>query len=351
MTLDVTGSYRYPNPDAAWLAQHVEEIIEPDIEIVDSHHHIWSQPGNHYSIEDLSADVLTGHKVLATVFVQAFYGYRSTGPEALRCVGETEQIEAAANQARKQGSTFAPCAAIVGFADLMLGSGVRDVLNEHQAASPSRFCGVRHSVARDPHFPDGIVLRPAPANRLAEPSFRAGLVTLADCGLSFDAMIYHCQLKELAAAAQAVPQLPIVLDHFGCVIGVGPYVGREPETFNAWRKDIQLLAKSPNVSVKLGGMGMIICGAKFHERALPPSSLELAQAWRPYVETCIEAFGVQRCMFESNFPVDKGMFSYLVLWNAFKRLVAGASAREKSMLLCTNAARFYKLQGIIDNAN
>lgn len=350
MTLDVTGTYRYPNPDAAWLAQHVEEIIEPDIEIVDPHHHIWSQPGNPYSIEDLSTDVLTGHKVLATVFVQAHHGYRRTGPEALRCVGETEQIEAAASEAQKIGSAFEPCAAIVGFADLMLGAGVRDVLDAHRAASPARFQGVRHSVARDPHFPNGIVLRPALVNMLAEPSFRVGLATLAEYGLSFDAMIYHCQIKELAAASQAAPELSIVLDHFGCLIGVGPYVGREQETFNAWRKDIQLLAQSPNVSVKLGGMGMIICGAKFHERALPPSSLELAQAWRPYVETCIEAFGVQRCMFESNFPVDKGMFSYPVLWNAFKRLTAGASAREKSMLLCTNAARFYKLQKILCNA-
>lgn len=350
MALDVTGSYRYPNPDAAWLAQHVEEIIEPDIEIVDPHHHIWNQPGNRYSIEDLSADVLTGHKVLATVFVQAHHGYRNTGPEALRCVGETEQIEAAAKEAQKKGSTFDPCAAIVGFADLMLGQGVRDVLDAHRTASPARFRGVRHSVARDPHFPNGIVLRPATENMLAEPGFRAGLVTLAEYGLSFDAMIYHCQIKELAAASQAVPGLSIVLDHFGCLIGVGPYAGREQETFSAWRKDIQLLAQSPNVSIKLGGMGMIICGAKFHERALPPSSLELAQAWRPYVETCIEAFGVERCMFESNFPVDKAMFSYPVLWNAFKRLTVGASALEKSMLLCTNAARFYKLQKIIGNA-
>ena len=184
---------------------------------------------------------------------------------------------------------------------------------------------------------------------LADPNFRDGLATVAKYGLSFDAMLYHSQIKELAQAAQAIPELPIVLDHFGCIIGVGPYVGHEQETFNAWRKDIQLLAQSPNVSIKLGGMGMIICGARFHERALPPSSQELAEAWRPYVETCIESFGVERCMFESNFPVDKAMFSYPVLWNAFKRLTAGASARDKASLLYANAARFYKLQGILDD--
>lgn len=350
MALDVTGAYRYPDPDAAWLTRHVEDILEPDIPIVDAHHHIWEQPGNVYGIDDLRADVSTGHKVVATVFVQAHYAYRSTGREALRCVGETERIEQIANEARAQSRTtrnagpFSPCAAIVGFADLMLGKEVAQVLEAHRAASPERFRGVRHSVSRDPHFPDGIVLRPAPANMLAEPRFRAGLATLAEHGLSFDAMLYHCQIGELAAAAQAVPDLPIVLDHFGCIVGVGPYVGRERETFSAWRQDIQRLARSPNVSVKLGGMGMIICGARFHERALPPTSRELADAWRPYVQTCIEAFGVERCMFESNFPVDKAMFSYPVLYNAFKRLTAGASAREKALLLGANAARFYRIQ-------
>ncbi|MBC7707410.1 MAG: amidohydrolase family protein [Rhodoferax sp.] len=343
MALDVTGSYRYPNPDIAWLAKHVEEILEPEIPIIDPHHHIWNQEGNPYSIDDLSADVASGHQVIATVFVQAHHGYRTTGPEALRCVGETERIEEAANAAQRNDDKCKLCAGIVGFADLTLGRRVGEVLDAHRKAAPARFRGVRHGVARDPHFPNGIVLRPAPPNMLADPEFRAGLTTLAEYGLSFDAMLYHCQIKELAAMAQAIPELPIVLDHFGCIIGVGPYIGREQDTFRTWRDDIRLLAQSPNVSIKLGGMGMIICGARFHERALPPSSRELADAWRPYVETCIEAFGAERCMFESNFPVDKAMFSYPVLWNAFKRLTAGASASEKAALLHATAARFYKL--------
>ena len=343
MALDITGAYRYPNPNIAWLAKHVEEILEPEIPIIDPHHHIWSQEGNPYSIDDLSADVASGHNVIATVFVQAHHGYRTTGPEALRCVGETERIEEAANAAQQIDDKFNLCAGIVGFADLTMGRRVGEVLDAHRIAAPKRFCGVRHGVARDPLFPNGIVLRPAPPNMLADPAYRAGLATLVEYGLSFDAMIYHCQIKELAETAQAIPDLPIVLDHFGCIIGVGPYVGREQETFRTWRDDIRLLAQSPNVSVKLGGMGMIICGARFHERALPPSSIELADAWRPYVETCIEAFGAERCMFESNFPVDKPMFSYPVLWNAFKRLTAGASASEKAALLHATAARIYKL--------
>ena len=346
MALDVTGAWRYPHPNAAWLARHVEEILEPALPIVDAHHHIWDQPGNVYGIDDLNEDAASGHRIVATVFVQAHHGYRSTGPEALRCVGETERIEAIANAAQRDGGPFRPCAGIVGFADLTLGRRVADVLDAHRIASPTRFCGVRHSVARDPHFPNGIVLRPAPPHLLADREFRAGLATLAEYGLSFDAMLYHRQIGELADVAKALPHLSIVLDHFGCLIGVGPYVGREQETFAAWRDDIRRLAKSPNVSVKLGGMGMIICGARFHERALPPASAELAQAWRPSVETCIEAFGPERCLFESNFPVDKAMFSYAVLWNAFKRIAAGASASEKALLFHANAARIYKLQGL-----
>ncbi len=347
MALDATGSYRYPDPDSAWLARHVEDILEPTLPIIDPHHHIWKQPGNIYGIEDLKADVFSGHNVIATVFVQAHHGYRTSGPEALRCVGETETIEGLAQAIPDGAGGPRLCAGIVGFADLTLGDGVREVLDAHLAAAPARFKGVRHSVARDPHFPDGIVLRPAPANLLANPNFRAGMALLAEYGLSFDAMLYHCQLQELASAAQAVPDLSIVLDHFGCIIGVGPYVGQERETFSAWRRDIQLLAESPNVSIKLGGMGMIICGARFHELALPPSSDALARAWRPYVETCIEAFGVDRCMFESNFPVDKAMYSYPVLWNTFKRLTSGASASEKASLLHANAARIYKLNQVL----
>ena len=347
MALDVTGAYRYPDPDPAWLARHREDILEPGLPIIDAHHHIWQQAGNVYGIEDLRADVSSGHNVIATVFVQAHHGYRTSGPEALRCVGETEAIEGLAQAAAQRGGAPRLCEGIVGFADLTLGEGVRAVLDAHLGVAPARFKGVRHSVARDPHFPEGIVLRPAPANLLAHPHFRAGMTILAEYGLSFDAMLYHCQIQELASAAQAMPDLSIVLDHFGCIIGVGPYVGQERETFRRWQSDIRLLAQSPNVSIKLGGMGMIICGARFHELALPPSSDALARAWRPYVDTCIEAFGVDRCMFESNFPVDKAMYSYTVVWNAFKRLTAGASASEKASLLHATAARVYKLDHVL----
>lgn len=343
VSLDITGRYRYPQPRPAWLARHTEEIIDPDLPIVDPHHHLWEQDGNAYLVDEFAADLSSGHRIVATVFVQAHYGYRNSGPDELRSVGETEKVARMAEAACARGVSATVAAGIVGFADLMLGERVAPVIEAHLAAAGGRFRGVRHSVSRDPNFPDGIVLRPAPAGMLADGRYRAGLATAASYGLSYDAMLYHRQLPELTDAARALPELAIVLDHFGCVIGVGPYRGHERETLATWRDDLAQLAACPNVSVKLGELGMIICGPSWHERPTPPTSAELADAWRPQVETCIELFGAERCMFESNFPVDKGMFSYPVLWNAFKRLAAGASADEKEALFQNTATQFYRL--------
>lgn len=343
MGLDVTGRYRYPPPRQQWLAQRREPILYPDIPIIDAHHHLWEERENRYLLDDLIEDAASGHRVVATVCVQAHYGYRSAGPEELLCVGETERIVALRTVAKQRELVTDVAAGIVGFANLLLGDRVAAVLEAHIEAAPENFRGVRHSVSRDPHFPDGIVLRPAPAGLLSDASYRAGLATVQRHGLSYDAMLYHRQIPELTAMAMALPGLPIVLDHFGCIIGVGPYEGQEHETFRHWRADMTALARCPNVHVKLGGLGMIVCGARWHERTQPPTSVELADAWRPYVETCIESFGADRCMFESNFPVDKAMFSYAVLWNAFKRLAQGASAPERQFLFHDTAARVYRL--------
>jgi L-fuconolactonase len=343
MSLDITGRYRYPPPRADWLALHQEDIIEPDLPIIDAHHHIWEEPGNPYLLDDFAADLASGHAIEASVFVQAHYGYRETGPEVLRPVGETEKIVALVTEVEVRGISTKVCAAIVGHADLMLGSDVAAVIDAHIAVAGDRFKGVRHSVSRDSHFPGGIVLRASPSGMLANPAYRAGLATVARYGLSYDAMLYHQQIPELTEVARAMPKLPIILDHYGCMIGVGHYEGCEAETFREWRASMAELAACPNVSVKLGGMGMIICGADWNERPAPPSSTELAAAWTPLVESCIEMFGVERCMFESNFPVDKGMYSYAVLWNAFKRIAQGASADEKAALFRDTAARVYRI--------
>jgi L-fuconolactonase len=339
--LDITGRYRYPPPNPEWLSRYVEPVLDPDLPIVDAHHHLWEESGHPYLLDEILADVGDGHRIDATVFVQAHYGYRTNGPTQLAPVGETEKVAQIAATAQRENCPTRIAAAIVAFADLTLGHRVEAVLDAHREAAGPAFRGVRHSVSRDPLFPNGIVLRPSPEGMLANTDYRDGLRTLASCGLSYDAMLYHRQIPELTAVARDIPDLPIVLDHVGCIIGVGPYEGREHETFVAWRHDMAELAANPNVTVKIGGFGMIIGSARWHERDQPPGAEELAAAWRPYVETCIELFDADRCMFESNFPVDKAMYSYRTLWNAFKRLTADASPDERHTLFAGTASRVY----------
>lgn len=343
MGLDVTGRYRYPVPNPAWLVRAREEAIEPDLPIIDPHHHLWEEAGTPYLLNELLADLGEGHRIDATVFVQADYGYRTGGPAHLAPVGETEAVAAIAAEAARRGTSTVVAAGIVAHADLMLGDAVEDVLAAHADAADGRLRGIRHSVSRDALFPDGIVLRPSPAGMLADPAYRAGLARVQAASLVYDAMLYHRQIPELTALAQAMPDLPIILDHIGCIIGVGPYEGRAEESFQRWSQDMADLSRCANVRVKIGGFGMIICGARWHERDTPPSSAELADAWRPYVDRCISLFGADRCMFESNFPVDKAMYSYGTLWNAFKRLTAGASATEKHALFAGTATASYSL--------
>jgi len=343
VALDVAGLYRYPDPDPRWLALHSEPILEPSLPIVDGHHHLWEEPGKRYLAADLIADVSTGHNIVATVFVQCHYAYRKTGAEHLRPVGETERIESLSREIAATHPALRACSAIVGFANLLAPDLLASTLDAHLAASPARFRGVRQSVARDSHFPDGIVIRPAPAGMLSEERFVRSVRMLARRKLTFDALLYHEQIVELTRLARAAPDTTIVLNHVGCPIGVGWYRDRERETFADWQRDLRALAQCPNVHIKLGGLGMIITGARFHMEPTPPTSMQLAAAWRPYFDTCIEVFGTRRCLFESNFPVDKAMCSYAVLWNTFKRVASGASPAQKADLFEHTARRLYRL--------
>lgn len=343
MALDVSGQYRYPSPNPTWLAQRVEEVIEPELPIIDPHHHLWIEDGVPYLGAEIMADLASGHRIDSTVFVQAHYGYRSELPPELAPVGETEKVRAISTACAEAGCPTRVAEGIVAFADLTRGGEVDEVIDAHLAAAQGALRGVRHGVSRDSHFPDGIVLRPAPAGLLQDQHYRAGLRAVRDAGLSYDAMLYHQQLRELSDLARVMPDLPIVLDHMGTLLGVSPYESRRDETFAEWRRDMTELARCENVTVKIGGLGMIIGGARWHQRPAPPSSQELAEAWRPQVETCIELFGAQRCMFESNFPVDKAMYSYRTVWNAFKRLTATASSAEREALFAGTAAKTYRL--------
>ena len=330
--------------NSGWLEQHREDVIEPDLPICDPHHHLWDWETHRYLLPDLLADLGSGHNVRSSVFIECTAMYRADGPGSLRPLGETEFVNGAAAMAAsgRYGGVRA-CAGIVGFANLSLGAPVEAVLEAHRSAAGDRFKGVRHISAQDPSG----TIRPAhtqpPPGLLGDARFREGFARLRPLGLSFDAWLFHPQIPELAALARAFPEQPIVLNHAGGPLGVGPFRGQREAIFPQWRKDMQALARCGNVQVKLGGLGMRVIGYDLHKRPWPPGSEELARLWRPYIETCIDAFTPRRCMFESNFPVDKVSGSYRVYWNAFKRLAAGASAEEKSALFHDTAAAFYRL--------
>ncbi len=334
--------FQHPAPNPAWLAQHSEPVIDPALPIIDPHHHLWERDGARYYLDELLADTEGGHNVVATVFAQCAWAYRSDGPEALRPVGETEFVAAIAAESARRASKTRACAGIVGYADMRLGADVGAVLDAHIAAGGGRFRGIRHLTARSEAFIASIA-PPPPAGLMRSAPFHAGIAQLERRGLSFDGWLYHTQIDEFTELAQAFPGITMVLDHVGGPLGLGPYRGRRDEVFADWHASMRRLAECPNACVKLGGLGMLVAGFGFHEQPRPPSSEVLATAWRPYMEACIAAFGPQRCMFESNFPVDKAVCGYGVLWNAFKRITAAASATERAALFHDTAARVYKI--------
>src|SRR5689334_18390068 len=328
-----------------WLGKRREAALEPDLPIVDPHHHLIDRPeSGTYLLPDLLKDIASGHNIIATVYLEWLSMYRADGPVEMRPVGEVEFANGIAAMAASgsYGKTRV-CAGIVGHADLALGAPVRKVLEAMIVAGGGRFRGIRHIASMDPDQAAWGATAVRPMGLLRDSKLREGFAQLAPLGLSFDAWVYHPQLGDVVDLARAFPQTPICLNHVGGAIGLGRYKGKRDEAFAEWSARIKELAACPNVHVKLGGLGMKMFGFDVHEGKLPPSSEQLATLWRPYVETCIAAFGPNRAMFESNFPVDKGSYSYGVYWNACKRLAQGASAAEKADLFRGSASRFYRL--------
>jgi L-fuconolactonase len=327
-----------------WLDQRREEIIEPELPIIDPHHHLWDRPNYRYLFPELLADVGSGHNIRATCYEQAREMYRATGPEELKSLGETQFVGgvAAMSESGKYGPTRC-IAGIIGFVDLQLGSRAKDVLERHIAVSNGRLRGIRNGSTWSDDPTIKTFTAGTPKGLLLDKSFREGFAALAPVGLAFDGWMFQTQLDDLVDLARAFPQTTIVLNHCGGPLAIGPYAGKREEAFAEWRDRIRKIGALPNTYVKLGGLGMKMIGFTFYENPEPPSSQELEKAWRPYIETCIEAFGPQRAMFESNFPVDKGTCSYQVLWNTFKRIAAGYSADEKAALFSGAAAKAYRL--------
>ena len=332
-----------------WLALTPEETLEPDLPICDPHHHFWDYrtariPFQRYLLHELADDMNSGHNVRSTVFVEARSMYRIDGPDEMKPVGEVEFVQglAAASATGLYGPGRA-AAAIVGHADLNLGDGVKPVLEALQAASPNRFRGIRHTVTWDDN-PD---VENTPAHKIkgqmSNDSFRAGAKVLAGMGHSLEGWMFFTQLEELAEFAKAVPDLTIILCHVGGLLGTGPYAGRIEEVKATWTKGIAAAAAQPNIYMKIGGIGMPSVGFDWHLRDNPIGSEELASNMAPIVNHCIEQFGPTRCMFESNFPVDKVSYSYNVMYNAFKRITKDYSASERADMFHDVAAKVYRV--------
>jgi predicted TIM-barrel fold metal-dependent hydrolase len=340
-----------------------EAILEPDLPIIDPHHHLWDrrmfpkppepvhpfikaiEPAQRYLLDELLADMNSGHDVRATVFLECRAMYRADGPEHLKCIGETEFVNGvAAMSASGIYGTKRACAGIVGNVDLTLGDRAKEVLELQIEAGNGRFRGIRNSASSDP---DPAVLGPLAGRApgfYREAKFREGFKALAPLRLSFDAWLLEPQLPDVIDLARAFPETSIILDHVGTPLGIGSYQGKLKDRFDIWRDNIRALAKSENVSVKLGGLAMAFCNFPSFLSPTPAPSEQIAKEWAPYLETCIEAFGPNRCMFESNFPVDMGSCTYAVLWNAFKRFAAKYSADEKKALFSGTASRVYRLE-------
>lgn len=330
--------------DDAWLALRHEEALEPDQPIVDAHHHFWQRAAPYFAPELLADIRNSGHMVRGTVYMECSSMYRADGDPRFASVGEVEFANGVA--AAFASGFYGPerlCAGIVGRVDLTMGAAAREVLEACMARAPDRFRGVRHMAGWDADPEVNMLMRPPPRDLMLDPAFRQGFAALGELGLSFDAQCYHPQLPQLLDLTDAYPQTRIIIDHLGGLVRHGPYGRDLDETFRVWKTHMSALAERPQTVVKVGGLGMRGFGFDFIDRDMPPGSEELAVAWAPFVETCIELFGAERVMFESNFPVDRASLSYAVLWNAYKRIVAGYSQDEKNALFAGTAIRAYRL--------
>ena len=341
--MEVAAAGRKPHPEQVRRQPQTtdsdsrEAAIEPDLPVIDAHHHLWDKPGRRYLAENMAAEVAaSGHTVRATIFVEGGAMYDQEAPPELRPLGETRFAEQSAR--RLGGTRF--CAAVIGYVDLRLGERATGLIEQHMAASP-RLSGLRNSAVWDAWPQLRTAVHPVDRGLLLDRRFREGFAALDRLGLTFDCWGYFTQARELADLAAAFPATTIISNHCGGLLGIGPYAGRQPEIFLAWREAIRDLARQPNVVMKLGGLAMERTGL-LQAGAQNPHSATLAEAWRPYVETCIEAFGPDRCMFESNFPVDGAHCSYTALWNAYKRLTAGFSTSERQALFHDTALRVYR---------
>lgn len=326
-----------------WLGLVAEPIVDPNRPIVDPHHHLWPEGGAlPYGVDQLVADTTSGHHIVATMFMECGAGYRADGPEHLRCIGETEFVAAAADDLAARHPDAPPIAGIVGAADLTH-PALDEVLDAHAEAAGGRFRGIRDALARSVEPEVHTIPSFNADGKAADVGFQRGVRRLGERGLTYDSWHYHWQLGEFAALADAAPDTTMVLDHFGTPCAIGRFAGAHDEIFETWRVDLAAVAERPNTVIKLGGLAMPDNGFGYHERDRPPTSDELLADQRRWYEHAIACFGPERCMFESNFPIDAFSVGYHVYWNAMQKLAAPYSDAEQSAMFAGTARRVYSL--------
>ncbi|MFP6801746.1 MAG: amidohydrolase family protein [Pseudomonadales bacterium] len=329
-----------------WLDSITEDIIDPEQRIIDPHHHLWRHPGNEYVVENLHADTGSGHNIVKTVFVECHSEYLKDGPAHLRPLGETRFVaEQATESAERHGAEIS---GIVAHADLTLGDELVEVLAGHEVSGNGLFRGIRHAGACATHPKELFIPGGAPKGLYADQKFRAGVRLLGRKGYSYDTWHYHYQNKDFYELALAAPDTQMILDHFGTPLGVGYYADKKAGVFKQWKQDIKKIAECDNVIAKIGGLAMPDNGFGWHNRSTPPDSDEFVEAQRDYYLHTIDCFGPDRCMFESNFPVDRFSISYPVLYNGLKKIVVDFSEEEKDAMFYDTAERIYRLHGEAD---
>ena len=326
-----------------WLNKHQEEALEPSREICDAHHHLWDYPDSRYLADDYIKDISSGHNITSTVYVECGSKYREEGPDFLRSVGEVDfVIDSVTSFNGNNSSSTRICNAIVGYANLTDKNSTK-TLDELIDAS-NLLVGVRHASAWDKNKNIKNAHTHPVEMLFGNSDFKRGFAELEKRNLSFDAWLYHPQIPELTELARNFPNQVIVLDHLGGPVGIGPYAGKRKEIFQSWKKNIRCLAAYPNVFAKLGGLLMSLSGFGLHKRNKPPTSTEIATLTRDYYLFMIDTFGPTRCMFESNFPMDKVSCSYNVLWNSFKKITHALSENDKESLYKKTAQKVYKIR-------
>jgi L-fuconolactonase len=323
----------------------VEAILDPDLPIIDSHHHLFDRPALRYLLNDYLADIGAGHRITGSVYVETQAFIRPDGPELLRPLGEVEFANGvAAMSASGIYGECRVCAAIVGYADLRLGDAIAELLDRALAIAPDRLRGIRQVTIEDPTGKSyRYMMQPPPRGIMSSAGFRPAFRQLAARGLAFDAAVFDHQLPDIGNLADAFPETTIVLNHMGLAMALDLDAQGRAQVFGRWRAALYDVARRPNVVCKVGGLGMPVWGFGLETRSDSIGYSELASAWKPYVETAIEAFGPERCMMESNFPPDRQTCGYATLWNALKHIVRGCSADEKAALFHDTAARVYRI--------